>query len=86
MWDLPGPGLKPVSPALAGGFLITAPPGKPLKLCFFKEAFHHSTVRNKDYQKVWSSPSDPVPFEVDASHEKLESVSEADAMNFSSLF
>ena len=30
MWDLPGPGLKPVSPALAGGFLTTAPPGKPL--------------------------------------------------------
>ena len=29
MWDLPGPGHKPVSPALAGGFLTTAPPGKP---------------------------------------------------------
>ena len=28
MWDLPGPGLQPVSPALAGGFLTTAPPGK----------------------------------------------------------
>ena len=27
MWDLPGPGLKPVSPELAGGFLTTAPPG-----------------------------------------------------------
>ena len=30
MWDLPGPGLEPVSPALAGGFLTTAPPGKSL--------------------------------------------------------
>ena len=29
MWDLPGPGLEPVSPALAGGFLSTVPPGKP---------------------------------------------------------
>ena len=29
MWDLPGPGLEPMSPALAGGFLPTAPPGKP---------------------------------------------------------
>ena len=28
MWDLPRPGLKPVSPALAGRF-STAPPGKP---------------------------------------------------------
>ena len=30
MWDLPGPGLEPVSPALAGRFPTTAPPGKPL--------------------------------------------------------
>ena len=30
MWDLPGPGIEPVSPALAGGFLTTAPPGKSL--------------------------------------------------------
>ena len=31
MWDLPGPGLEPVSPELAGGFLTTAPPGKPAR-------------------------------------------------------
>ena len=30
MWDLPGRGLESVSPALAGGFLTTAPPGKSL--------------------------------------------------------
>ena len=30
MWDLPGPGLEPVSPAQAGRFLTTAPPGKSL--------------------------------------------------------
>ena len=30
MWDLPRPGLEPVSPALAGRLLTTAPPGKPL--------------------------------------------------------
>ena len=35
MWDLPGPGLEPVSPALAGGFLTTVPPGKPLEDQFF---------------------------------------------------
>ena len=34
MWDLPGPGLEPVSPALAGGPLTTAPPGKPLAADF----------------------------------------------------
>ena len=30
MWDLPGPGIKPVAPALAGRFLTTGPPGKSL--------------------------------------------------------
>ena len=29
MWDLPRPGLEPVSPALAGRFLTTVQPGKP---------------------------------------------------------
>ena len=32
MWDLPRPGLEPVSPALAGRLSTTAPPGKPLFL------------------------------------------------------
>ena len=32
MWDFPRPGLEPVSSALAGGFLTTAPPGKS---CYF---------------------------------------------------
>ena len=49
MWDLPEPGIEPVSPALSGGFSTTEPPGKSkgvkvlhtfastdvLKLCFF---------------------------------------------------
>ena len=34
MWDLPRPGLEPVSPVLAGGFSTTAPPGKPKKAFF----------------------------------------------------
>ena len=28
-WDLPRPGLEPASPALAGRFSTTEPPGKP---------------------------------------------------------
>ena len=35
MWDRPGPGLEPVSPALAGGFLTTVPPGKSLPHIFW---------------------------------------------------
>ena len=34
MWDLPRPGLEPVSPALAGRFSTTAPPRKPTKLSY----------------------------------------------------
>ena len=34
MWDLPGPGIEPVSPALVGRFLTTVPPGKSLDLFF----------------------------------------------------
>ena len=29
MWDLPGPGLQPMFPALADSFLTTEPSGKP---------------------------------------------------------
>ena len=32
MYDLPGPGIGPMSPALEGGFLTTGPPGKSLSL------------------------------------------------------
>ena len=41
MWDLPRPGLEPMSPALAGRFLTTVPPGESLThflnwvVCFF---------------------------------------------------
>ena len=36
MWDLPSPGIKPVSPASAGGVFPTEPPGKPT---FFLKMF-----------------------------------------------
>ena len=32
MWNLVGSGIEPVFPALAGGFLSTAPPGKSLEV------------------------------------------------------
>ena len=43
MWDLPRPGLEPVSPALAGRLSTTAPPGKPEKIFFIK---HHAPWRS----------------------------------------
>ena len=39
--DLPDPGIKPVSPALAGGFFTTVPPGKPnVYMCVYIYVFH----------------------------------------------
>ena len=32
MWGLPTPGIKPMSPALVGRFVITEPPGEALKV------------------------------------------------------
>ena len=29
IWNLPGPGIEPVSPVLAGRFFTTEPPGRP---------------------------------------------------------
>ena len=34
MWNLLGPGIKPASPALEGGFLTTRPSGKSLLILF----------------------------------------------------
>ena len=44
-WNLPGPGIKPVSTASAGGFLTTGSPGKPL----------NNFKRHIPKYKVWSS-------------------------------
>ena len=44
MWDLPRPGLEPVSPALAGRLSTTAPPGKPSFSLFVYES---------NMQKIW---------------------------------
>ena len=37
MWDIPGPGFKPMSPVLQGRFLTTGPVGKPLLTVFLPE-------------------------------------------------
>ena len=47
MWDLPRPGLEPVSPALAGRFSTTAPPGKPAATLL--------TIA-----KIWKQPKGPL--------------------------
>ena len=53
MWDLPRPGLEPASPALAGRFSTTVPPGKPCTQ-IFKHAilsFVLMLLQNEDFQE-----------------------------------
>ena len=38
MWDPPGPGLEPVSPALAGGLPTTVTPGKPYGFSYSRKS------------------------------------------------
>ena len=56
MWDLPRPGLKPLSPALAGGFLTTAPPEKSW---IFKLAFYSPCVCFQYLRTQFSIPYPP---------------------------
>ena len=53
MWDPPRPGLEPMSPALAGRFSTTAPPGKLLFSFLFKLHSHFPlSSRNVSISKV----------------------------------
>ena len=54
MWDLPRPGLEPVSPALAGGFLTTSPPGKSPTNMIFNGWYLLVFWKSKQYGKIWS--------------------------------
>ena len=46
MWDLPRPGIDPVSPALVGGFFTTEPPGK-LRHGFVLTPWHKHLLQNQ---------------------------------------
>ena len=54
-WSPPDPGIKPVSPALAGGFFITEPPEKPcqflliLTLTTLTSLSKEEKVKNKEF-------------------------------------
>ena len=57
MWDLPGSGLKPVSPALAGGFSTTVPPGKLWKYILIGKNYFDPRTNRLDLLKC--NESDP---------------------------
>ena len=59
MWDLPRPGLEPVSPALAGRLSTTAPPGNPLFAFLTKLSAEHiiggqAIIVHWQYRFTWN--------------------------------
>ena len=53
MWDLPGPGVEPVSPALAGGLPTTAPPGKSLMFSILNmRAYTHTHTHTHTHSHI----------------------------------
>ena len=57
---VPNPGIKPLSPALAGRFFTTEPPGKPWNFQYFPvnlgliAYFHNSTIHCRAFLPGWS--------------------------------
>ena len=59
--DLPGPGVEPVSPALAGGFFTIEPPGEPKY--FSSVQLSHSVVSSslRSHESQHARPPCPSP-------------------------
>ena len=53
MWDPPRPGLEPVSPALAGRFSTTTPPGKPQRNFLKEDVIHMYNGVLLSHKKEW---------------------------------
>ena len=70
MWDLPGPGIKPLSPALAGGFFTAEPVRKPqtvFEIMFRIEWIH--ILHNPSFRSIMPPfrDGDPSPSRVPTS-------------------
>ena len=61
MWDLPRPGVEPISPALQGGFLTTGPPGVQkramLLLLLIKTGKHFGLKEQEVTVSSWTKES-----------------------------
>ena len=58
LWDLLGPGIEPESPALAGRFFTTEPPGKPLFRFFLCYCFLNYLKIKKEKAKICSKKTE----------------------------
>ena len=56
MWDIPGPGIEPVSPALQGRFLTMGPPGKPHLELFLVFRYYFNSKKKAQKPTGWIKP------------------------------
>ena len=62
MWDLPGPGTKPVSFAFRGRFLTTGPPGTLRTVIFitysivYTHTYTHTVIKNRNMLSTEGRP------------------------------
>ena len=61
--DLPDPGIEFMSPALAGGFLTTKPPGKPNEMYTSVKMWYHLRT---PLQKIWNSHQQTILYSLHA--------------------
>ena len=57
MWDLPGPGIEPVSSVLADTIPATGPPGKSYSVCFFFLKQQHFLAHISESEVTQSCPT-----------------------------
>jgi len=62
MQDLPGSAIKPTSPARAGEFFTTEPPGTPPQCGFKEQPFFAQRAKHKEQPRS-SSPGQPKKLE-----------------------
>ena len=73
MWNLPRSGIEPTSPALAGGFLPTVPPGKSQKNLNCIMCLHYISIGECCFREFWVSQSHLQVFFTSLGSDSLES-------------
>ena len=79
MLNLPGPGMELVFPALAGGFLSTAPPGKSSLLQFMKQEGSSKAVQGTFFlwNSIWLFPPQVCRFIEEIRSDQIRSVAQS---------
>ena len=70
MWNLPGPGIETVYPALVGRFLSTVPPGKSRKVGIF----HKTLITHRPATQEKKRSSGTLPQNAQLGNKRMERI------------